>query len=300
MLDTERVWSLTNAAIEPDWVIAELPHLLARRHHDPHWSRSQGRVVGSEQISLFGLVLAPKRPVHYGALFPEESRDDLRARGAGHRRDQHARRVPRRAISRRWRKAREEEAKLRRAGLVVDEDWHGALVPRSPAAARAQRAGARCLVRASWRRRRRPRWSGRWPTCWSATRATPRASRRISPLGDARLAVHYRFEPGAPDDGMTLDVPLHLLNALDPARLSWLAPGFVADKAAALIQSLPKALRRNFVPAPDFARAFVEAHAAAGADAFAGRARALPAQAHRRRRVGAGFRREPRSSRTCA
>ena len=56
-------------------------------------------------------------------------------------------------------------------------------------------------------------------------------------LGDVRLALHYRFEPGASDDGVTLDVPLHLLNALDPARLSWLAPGFVADKATALIRA---------------------------------------------------------------
>src|SRR5690606_25524447 len=80
------------------------------------------------------------------------------------------------------------------------------------------------------------------------------------PLGDVRLAVHYRFEPGAPDDGMTVVVPLHLLNALDAPRLGWRAPGFVQDKAAALLRGLPKALRRNFVPAPDFARAFAEAH----------------------------------------
>jgi ATP-dependent helicase HrpA len=89
-------------------------------------------------------------------------------------------------------------------------------------------------------------------------------------LGNARLAVKYRFEPGASDDGMTLAVPLHLLNALDPVRLSWLAPGFVADKAAALIKSLPKTLRRNFVPAPDFARAFFEAHPQASADSITG------------------------------
>src|SRR5690606_21763777 len=95
---------------------------------------------------------------------------------------------------------------------------------------------------------------------------------RYLALGDARLELRYRFEPGAVDDGMTVVVPLHLLNALDPSRLSWLAPGFVADKAAAMIRTLPKALRRNFVPAPDFARAFAEAHgrADAEADAFAG------------------------------
>ncbi|WP_258224123.1 DUF3418 domain-containing protein, partial [Stenotrophomonas sp. HMWF003] len=90
------------------------------------------------------------------------------------------------------------------------------------------------------------------------------------PLGDARLALHYRFEPGSDDDGVSLDVPLHLLNALDAARLSWLAPGFVADKASALIRSLPKAMRRNYVPAPDFGRAFAEAFPDPSADDIRG------------------------------
>src|SRR5690606_33857996 len=89
-------------------------------------------------------------------------------------------------------------------------------------------------------------------------------------LGDARLPLHYRFEPGAVDDGVTLEVPLPLLNALDPARLSWLAPGFVAEKAAALIRTLPKAMRRNYVPAPDFGRAFAEAFPQPTADAITG------------------------------
>ena len=84
------------------------------------------------------------------------------------------------------------------------------------------------------------------------------------------MPLHYRFEPGAEDDGVTLDVPLHLLNALDPVQLGWLAPGFVADKAAALIRSLPKAMRRNYVPAPDFGRAFYEAFPQPSADAITG------------------------------
>src|SRR3546814_4903979 len=89
-------------------------------------------------------------------------------------------------------------------------------------------------------------------------------------LGDARLELSYRFEPGAPDDGVTLAVPLHLLGALDAARLDWLVPGLVEDKASALIRSLPKALRRNYVPAPDFARAFVQAWPQPSADSLAG------------------------------
>lgn len=75
LLDTQKVWGLTNARIEPEWAIDELAHLLARKHYDPHWSRAQGRVLASEQISLFGLVLAPKRPVHYGSIAPLEARE---------------------------------------------------------------------------------------------------------------------------------------------------------------------------------------------------------------------------------
>ena len=258
LLDTEKVWAMTNAAIEPEWAIDELPHLLARRHHDPHWARSQGRVVGSEQISLFGLILAPKKPVHYGALFPEESRQifarDALATGEINTR---AAFLSRNLAT--LAKAKEEEAKQRRAGLIVDEDWQAQwYLDRLPPQIHNQQA--------------LDAWYGKLPAAEKATLewsfddlmvgGASDAERfpKYLPLGDVRLAVSYRFEPGAPDDGMTVAVPLHLLNALDATRLSWLAPGFVADKATASIKSLPKILRRNFVPAPDFARAFAEAH----------------------------------------
>jgi len=262
LLDTEKVWGLTNAGIEPEWAIAELPHLLARRHHDPHWSRAQGRVLGSEQISLFGLVLAPKKPVHYGGLFPEESRmifvrDALLTGEINTRAAFLPRNLKTLAL------AKDEEAKLRRVGLVVDEDWQARwyLDRLPPHVHNAQALDA---------------WAAKLPNDekkaleWSrdellvADEADATRYPAYIALGDARLAVQYRFEPGAIDDGMTVLVPLHLLNALDGTRLSWLAPGFVQDKAAALIRSLPKALRRNFVPAPDFARAFAEAHMQSG------------------------------------
>ena len=268
LLDTEKVWALTNAAIEPEWVIAELPHLLARRHHDPRWSRSQGRVLGSEQVSLFGLVLAPKKPVDYGRLYPAEARaiflrDGLAMGEVNLRSPFLARNVAT------LEQAREEEAKQRRVGLVVDEDWmadwYGQRISSDIVDARSLDAWYRKAPKDA---QRALEWSrddllvgdesdaGRFPP--------------VIALGDARLDVQYRFEPGAVDDGMTVAVPLHLLNALDPARLTWLAPGFFEDKAAAMIRSLPKALRRNFVPAPDFARAFAQAHAQPEADDFAG------------------------------
>ena len=268
LLDTEKVWAITNAGIEPDWAIAELPHLLARRHHDPHWSRAQGRVLGSEQISLFGLVLAPKRPVHYGALFPEESRaifvrealltGEINTRSAFLARNLRTLEL-----------ARQEEAKQRRVGLVVDDDWQARwYLDRLPAHVHNAQALDAWYAKLQNNERAALEWSR--DDLLVADQADAARFPAYIALGDARLAVQYRFEPGAVDDGMTVAVPLHLLNALDAARLSWLAPGFVEDKATALIRALPKALRRNFVPAPDFARAFAEAFAQPDADSIEG------------------------------
>ena len=268
LLDTQRVWGMTNAAIEPDWVIAEVPHLLARKHFDPHWSRAQGQVLASEQISLFGLVLAPKKPVHYGKINPGEAHDifvrqalvtgEITTR-AGFVADN----------IKVLEQAREEEAKLRRAGIVADEDWQARwYLDRVPSSIHSVN-----LLDAWWKALPPEQRRG---LHWSLTDLLPGEGSeqdrypKYLALGDARLALHYRFEPGSEDDGVTLDVPLHLLNALDPARLSWLAPGFVADKASALIRSLPKAMRRNYVPAPDFGRAFFEAWPQPSADDIRG------------------------------
>ncbi len=274
LLDTERVWALTNASIEPQWAIDELPHLLSRRQSDPRWSRSQGRVVGSEQIALFGLVLAPKRPIHYGALFPEESRA-IFARDALVTGEINTRSVFLKKNLATLARAKDEEAKQRRAGLVVDEDWMAQwYLDRLPAQVHNAHALDAWYAKLPPGEKAALEWSLDDLMIGEASTAS-----RFPPflrMGDVQLAVKYRFEPGAADDGMTIAVPLHLLNALDEPQLSWLAPGFVADKAAALIRSLPKAQRRNFVPAPDFARAFAEAHGAwsngrpGEPDAFAG------------------------------
>jgi ATP-dependent helicase HrpA len=268
LLDTARVWGLMAARIEPDWVISELPHLLARKHFDPHWSRAQGRVLGSEQVSLFGLVLAPKKPVHYGGLYPAEAREIfVRQALLPGEIDARAGFVARNL--RTLEQAREEEAKRRRAGLVADEDWQARwYLDRLPPELNSV-AGL-------------DSWFGALPADrkksleWSLVDLLPgegsEADRfpKYFPLGDVRLALHYRFEPGADDDGVTLDVPLHLLGALDAVRLGWLVPGLVEEKATELIRSLPKPSRRNYVPAPDFARAFFQAHPQPEADSLAG------------------------------
>ncbi len=267
LLDTAQLWSMTNAAIEPEWVIDELPHLLARRQHDPHWARSQGKVVGSEQVSLFGLVLAPKRPIHYGALYPDESRV-IFARDALVTGEINTRSVFLKRNLATLAQALQEEAKQRRGGLVVDEEWMADwYLQRLPGDVHNVQALDAWYARLPAPQKAALEWSLEDLLVGDGTDVR-RFPSSIA-LGSAQLAVSYRFEPGATDDGMTVSVPLHLLNALDPVRLGWLVPGLVEDKVTALIRGLPKAQRRNYVPAPDFARAFHEAYPEAADEAIA-------------------------------
>ncbi len=268
LLDTAKVWGITAAKIEPEWVIDAVPHLLSRRHFDPHWSRRQGRVQGSEQIGLFGLVLLPKKPVHYGGLYPDEAREIFvrQALVTG----EIDTRIPllKRNLAT-LERAQEEEAKQRRAGLVVDEDWQVRwYLDRLPSDVHNTAALESWYGKLDPAAKKALEWS--LADLMSVEGSGIERFPKFLPLGDARLALHYRFEPGHAEDGMTLDVPLHLLPALDAARLSWLVPGLVEEKATELIRGLPKALRRNFVPAPDFARAFALAYPNGDADSLPG------------------------------
>jgi ATP-dependent helicase HrpA len=268
LLDTQKVWGLMAARIEPDWLVEECPHLLTRTYHDPHWSRRQGRVVGHCQISLLGLLLVAKKPVHYGGLFPEE------ARGIFIRQALLTGEINTRSgfVSRNLQmlaKAHDEEAKQRRSGLVVDEHWQERWyldrIPPEICSSESLDKWFRALPEA---KKQGLLWQS------SDLMLAEQSGIALFPdyyvLGSNRLALHYSFAPGQADDGVTLDVPIHLLNALDESRLSWLVPGLLEEKAAALIRALPKTLRRNYVPAPDFARAFRQAFPEADADALEG------------------------------
>ncbi|MFN7520730.1 MAG: ATP-dependent RNA helicase HrpA [Lysobacteraceae bacterium] len=268
LLDTAKVWGITAAKIEPEWVIDAVPHLLSRRHFDPHWSRRQGRVQGSEQIGLFGLVLLPKKPVHYGGLYPDEAREIfVRQALVTGEIDTRIPLVKRNLAT--LERAQEEEAKQRRAGLVVDEDWQVRwYLDRLPSDVHNAAALEAWYGRLDPAAKKALEWS--LAELMSVEGSGVERFPKFLPLGDARLALHYRFEPGHAEDGVTLDVPLHLLPALDAARLSWLVPGLVEEKATELIRDLPKALRRNFVPAPDFSRAFALAYPNGDADSLPG------------------------------
>ncbi|MFC5441494.1 ATP-dependent RNA helicase HrpA [Rhodanobacter ginsenosidimutans] len=272
-----RVWGMSNARVEPLWIEQQAAHLLRTSCREAHWSKKRGCVVAYEQVSLFGLVLVEKRPVTFQrqdpalahAIFLREAlvRGDIDSKSDFVRANQ---RVLEEALG--------IEAKQRREGLIRHEDdlvafFEGKL-PEDIASSRALDA---------WYRKARPaeqaalRWSlddvmaggaGLDAKAFPAWLDIPPLAMdgRVSRAQDAqerpqRYKLEYRFVPGDEADGVTLHLPLAMLNALPAARCEWLVPGLLSEKVAELIRGLPKTLRRNFVPAPDFARAFVEAEA---------------------------------------
>jgi ATP-dependent helicase HrpA len=255
-----RVWGMMCARIEPAWIEQQAAHLLRSSCRDAHWSRKRGMVVAYEQVSLFGLVLVERRPVTFQKQDPALAHE-IFLREALARCDIEARADFIRANQRVLEDAQGIEARQRREGLIRHEDelvdfFRGKL-PEDIASSRALDA---------WYRNARPteqaalRWSIDDVMVGGAG-LDPKAFPASLDVPPQRYRLEYRFVPGDDADGVTLHMPLAMLNALPTARCEWLVPGLLGEKVAELIRGLPKALRRNFVPAPDFARAFVEAEA---------------------------------------
>ncbi|MFT3791329.1 MAG: ATP-dependent RNA helicase HrpA [Rudaea sp.] len=258
ILDLQKVYAMLNAEVAPEWIERQAAHLVKRAWREPHWSRKRGAVLAFEQVTLFGLTLVEKRSVQFGAQNPTEAHEVF-LREALARCDIDCRVDCVRANARVLEQAHEIEAKQRRSGLVRDEEERVAFlrgkIPGEISTAAAFDAWYR---HASAAEQAALRWS-----LDDVLASAPglRASDFPTHLDCAgyKLKLDYRFVPGDPADGVTLQVPLAFVNAVPSRRCEWLVPGLLPDKLAELIRGLPKALRRNFVPAPDFARAFAEA-----------------------------------------
>ncbi len=261
ILDLQKVYGMLCARIEPAWVERQAAHLVKRNWRDVHWSRKRGAVVAYEQVTLFGLTLVEKRAVQFGKQDPALAHDVF-AREALARCEIDARADFVRANARVLAQAHELEAKRRRTGLMRNEDELAAFF-----AGKLPNEIHTSAALDAWYRQAKP--SEQAALHWSlgdVLAESPAIGAREFPahieVAGHRLRVGYRFVPGDPSDGVTLHIPLALVNAVSAARSQWLVPGMLPEKIAELIRALPKALRRNFVPAPDFARAFVEAEAA--------------------------------------
>ncbi|MDX6484381.1 MAG: ATP-dependent helicase HrpA, partial [Gaiellaceae bacterium] len=252
LVETARLYGHTAAAIQPRWIEPLAGHLLKRTYSEPHWERKRASVVAIERATLYGVPVVGARKVPYGPIDPVLSRE-LFIRHAllegdwttGHRFLQDNRDL--------LEEVEELEHRARRRDIVATQaelyDFYDARVPESVV------SGAH--FDRWWKDVRR-----REPALLRFTRellvgdagideaSLPDVWRQGS---DLELALTYRFEPGAEDDGITVHVPLHALQRLRPAGFDWLVPGLREELVTALIRSLPKDLRRPLVPIPETA-----------------------------------------------
>ena len=257
MVDTGRLYARTVARIEPAWVERAGAHLIQRSWSDPAWSKNAGHAVASERGVLYGLTIYAQRRVNYSSIDPRLSRE-LLIRDALVGGDWDGR-LPFFVHNRRLVAEIEAlEQRIRRPDLLVDErdlyDWYDARIPQdihtTQALERWWREASRAdpkLLHLSREALLRKGADG------VGAESFPR---RLSMRG-LDFDLDYRFDPGAADDGVTMTVPLAMLNQVDAVRCEWLVPGMLKDKVQALAKSLPQKLRRHLVPLPAWAEGFV-------------------------------------------
>ncbi|MBO1766971.1 ATP-dependent RNA helicase HrpA [Allobranchiibius sp. GilTou38] len=253
LVETSRLWARTNAAVDPAWVERAGGHLVKRSYAEPHWERRRGSVVAAERVTLYGLPLAAGRKVDYGSIDPVMSRD-LFIRSALVEGDWESRHAFTERNRQTLARLRDLEARTRRRDVVVDDEtvyaFYDAKIPESIVSAahfdawwkKEQRSSPDLLTMSEDDLRGDDAADidlDEYPRTWSS--------------GELDLRLSYRFEPGSGDDGVTVHVPVEQLNQVDQDGFDWLVPGVRGELVTALIRSLPKAMRRNFVPAPDVA-----------------------------------------------
>jgi len=259
LTETTRLFARCAARIEPEWVETVAADRVSRDYFEPHWDAKRGEVVASERVSLYGLPLVPRRPVSFGRIDPAAAREVFlrEALVPGALETSGAFLAHNRALIEDVAKL---EHKTRRQDVLVDEQVLAALY--------AERVPPHVHSRATFEAWRKEAEAND-PQLLFFTRddvmrhGAAHVTEALFPtslaLDGTRLALDYRFAPGHPRDGLTLTVPLALLNQVDEDRLSWLVPGLVRDKVTLYLKGLPKALRNRLIPLPDTVTAFLEA-----------------------------------------
>jgi ATP-dependent helicase HrpA len=251
LVETTRLYGRTAARIEPEAVERIAGDLVQRTYSEPHWDAQRGAAMAYERVTLFGMPLVARRRVGYSNVEPEIARE-LFLRHALVEGDWQTRHRFFAANQELRRELEEIEERARRRDLLVNDDeifaFFDARVPPNVVSARH--------FDAWWKKARHDT-----PDLLSLTRddllhrEADDETLETWRAGDLALPVSYRFEPGAEDDGVTVHVPVDVLARLGGDEFAWQVPALREELVTALIRSLPKDLRRNFVPAPDTARA---------------------------------------------
>ena len=261
MVDTGRLYARTVARIDPQWVEAAASHLIKRSWSEPTWSKNSGQVVAFESGMLYGLTLYAQRRVPYADKDPKLARELLIKQAlvegdwiAGHA----ARHLPflehnRHLVA----EVRKLEDKIRRPDLLVDEqtlfEWFDAQIPEDIT------SGKRLENWYALASKKNPQVLKLSKDVLLKKESEGIAQERFPKtmrMRSAEFSLDYKFDPGTKDDGVSVTVPISLLNQVDATACEWLVPGFLQDKAEALIKSLPQRHRRHMVPVKAFAQDF--------------------------------------------
>ncbi|GGM77529.1 ATP-dependent helicase [Thermopolyspora flexuosa] len=263
LVETSRLWARINAKIEPEWIEPLAQHLVKRTYSEPHWEKDQAAVMAYEKVTLYGVPIVAQRKVNYGRIDPELCRE-LFIRHALVQGEWDAHHKFLRDNRRLLEDVEELENRARRRDILVDDetlfDFYDRRIPAEVVSGRH--------FDAWWKKARHENPDLLTFTPEMLVNEGADVSARDYPdtwrQNGHRLKLSYQFEPGSDADGVTVHVPLHLLNQVDPDGFDWQIPGLREELVTALIRSLPKQLRRNFVPAPDYARAVLESAAKQG------------------------------------
>ncbi|MDQ1136423.1 ATP-dependent helicase HrpA [Microbacterium sp. SORGH_AS 1204] len=261
LVETSRLFARTVAAVDPAWAEDLAPDLVKRSLSEPHWSKDAGSAAAYEKVTLFGVELVGRRRVQL-ARFDRPLAREMFVRHAlvegewdPSVLDKRLTAFLRRNVEQRRLLEKIEERERRRDILVGDEAvfaFYNARIPADVTDVRSFEAWWKDAVH------RTPHLLDLRESDLTGDRA--QGDDRAFPArwrqGDQTLNLAYRFEPGAPDDGVTVVVPLPLLAQLRPDGFDWQVPGMRDELVTALLRALPKTIRRNVVPAADWAEKF--------------------------------------------
>nr|WP_307868622.1 ATP-dependent RNA helicase HrpA [Cellulosimicrobium cellulans] len=253
LVETSRLWARDVARIQPEWAEDLAGDLARRTYSEPHWSTKRGAAIATEKVLLYGVPIVADRKVLYAKVDPEAAREMfvrhalVQGEWTTHHRFFHDNRKL-------LEEAEELEARSRQRGLVVDDDvlfdFYDERVPDDVVSA--------AHFDRWWKTARR-----RDPDLLTFTleQLVPDAEQidtsqfpETWPQGELTLPLTYQFQPGTEADGVTVHVPISVLNRVVPDGFDWMVPGLLDELATATIRSLPKPVRVQLVPAPDVAR----------------------------------------------
>ncbi|MFE7133680.1 ATP-dependent RNA helicase HrpA [Streptomyces sp. NPDC057638] len=258
LVETSRLWARVNARIEPEWVEPLAQHLVKRVYSEPHWEKDQAAVMAYEKVTLYGVPIVAQRKVNYGRIDPETSRE-LFIRNAlveGDWRTHHKFFADNRRL---LTEVEELEHRARRRDILVDDetlfDFYDQRVPEHVV------SGAH--FDSWWKQQRQEQpelldFEREMLINEKAGQVTKDDYPDSWRQGRLKFKVTYQFEPGADADGVTVHVPLQVLNQVTAEGFDWQIPGLREEVVTELIRSLPKPIRRHYVPAPNYATAFLD------------------------------------------